>query len=157
MKKLFHFHWSIWFWKYWCLSKVIWNKVFILVNFMFLLWSVEFHCYSWADKITWGDSNICSRRCCSIMRCCYSLDKVGSSRGYQGRSVCCAGDRKKCCKGNGDTFGLATCLIRSSLRKMGYGRESLFVDKVLVAGLRQHKRYHGWGVVFCWQQCGSGQ
>ena len=74
------------------------------------------------------------------MRCCCSLDKVGSSRGYQGRSVCCAGDREKCCTGNGDTFGLATCLIRSSLRKMGYGRESLFVDKVLVKGLRQHKR-----------------
>ena len=88
-------------------------------------WSVEFHSYFTV-----------------IMRCCCSIDKVDNSRGYQGRSVCCAGCREKCCTGNGDTFGLATCLIRSSLRKMGYGRESLFVDKVLVKGLRQHKRYH---------------
>ena len=84
---------------------------------MFLLWSVELHCY-FTD----------------IMRCCCSMDKVDNSRGYQGRSVCCAGNREKCCTGNGDTFGLATCLIRSSLWKMGWGSNRDININMLVSG-----------------------
>ena len=49
---------------------------------MFLLWSVEFHSYFTV-----------------IMRCCCSIDKVDNSRGYQGRSVCCAGIGKNAARG----------------------------------------------------------
>ena len=88
-------------------------------------WSVEFHSYFTV-----------------IMRCCCSIDKVDNSRGYQGRSVCCAGCREKCCTGNGDIF-----LIGNMFDQVKFTEDGLWqgepLDKVLVAGLRQHKRYYG--------------